>query len=242
MPPEAYDLPQVQACGSAALRSAVDQLTGHGRWMWGPFGPRHPGVGVIIIRPHRGMTAWESPLVLRDDPRPALARFYPHVDQYREAGVARWRRFVRRVLQRAKLARRAAPSTFALNIMVYLHDVPAQHGATLLWPGSFRDVQQKAIDCGVTPAEVLKQRLLEPGERFLEATGATGDALLYTRNLVHSPSPNMSSHPRVALQIPVHLTRAGMRHCRRGTTPRTPVEQFCDESMTTPHPAEYFTA
>ena len=131
--------------------------------------------------------------------------------------------------------------TFVVGVLIYLHDVPPGAGGTAMWPGAFRDLEDRSVTLRKLPADVLMvSREYVPPTDYHETSGTIGDILLYTRNGIHASSPNHSERPRFAMQSMVHLNALGEFHCRNGTGPRTPVERIYDRHFVDYHTFNYF--
>lgn len=99
---------------------------------------------------------------------------------------------------------KAFPPPFHIASIAYLGKVEPQGGATVVWPGSHRLIEQRAREnprefefMWQLNQEVPKMDLGEPVEVPAEA----GDILFYHYLLAHAGSKNVSERPRFALNM-----------------------------------------
>jgi hypothetical protein len=103
----------------------------------------------------------------------------------------------------AKDAHRTFPAPFHIGCLIYLTEVSTHAGATVVWPGSHRGLEQLALS---NPAEYeyltsINRDLHKVGfpEEPREILAAAGDVLFYHYLLAHSGSANTGPDVRVAL-------------------------------------------
>lgn len=97
---------------------------------------------------------------------------------------------------------RTFPEPFRVGCLIYLNDVPSHSGATVVWPGSHRQLEALAA------AHPQEYEYLAPLNREIhrlalqspiEVTTVAGDVLFYHYLCAHAGSANTGSWPRVAL-------------------------------------------
>ena len=96
------------------------------------------------------------------------------------------------------------PRAFRLASMLFLHDVPVHGGGTVVWPGSHRKLEALAQS---DPAhyelmwtlnqELPRANLGDP----IELTPKRGAILFYHYLCAHAGSKNISSRPRLAMNL-----------------------------------------
>ncbi|MDA1140239.1 MAG: phytanoyl-CoA dioxygenase family protein [Planctomycetota bacterium] len=119
--------------------------------------------------------------------------------------------------------------TLVLGALVYLHDVPKEAGATAVWRGIFRDLEDMSLERRKLACDLLnREQLFELKDKPVVHDFKTGDALILHRSTPHAGSLNTSRRPRVALQYHAHLNAAGEWHCRTKQEPRTVIERNYD--------------
>jgi hypothetical protein len=99
-------------------------------------------------------------------------------------------------------AHRTFPPPFLVACLIYLTDVQSHCGATVVWPGSHRRLQELASSdperykyLATLNGDISKLDLGSPKE----ITPRAGDALLYPYLCAHAGSANAGSEPRFAL-------------------------------------------
>jgi ectoine hydroxylase-related dioxygenase (phytanoyl-CoA dioxygenase family) len=101
-----------------------------------------------------------------------------------------------------KDAYRTFPPPFRAGCLIYLNDVPAHCGATVVWPGSHRKLESLAA---ARPEEYKYMWALNrdiPMAELpspVELTPRAGDALFYQYLCAHAGSLNTGHEPRLAL-------------------------------------------
>jgi hypothetical protein len=99
-------------------------------------------------------------------------------------------------------AHRTFPLPYRVGCLIYLNDVPAESGATVVWPGSHRILEAIARE---HPQDYEYLHRLNQGISSLDLgspaqiTAAAGDVLFYHPLCAHSGSPNTGTAPRFAL-------------------------------------------
>jgi phytanoyl-CoA dioxygenase PhyH len=94
------------------------------------------------------------------------------------------------------------PAAFHIGCLIYLNEVAARSGATVVWPGSHLQIEElagrdrKQYEYRATVNHDLgKLALADP----VEVTSDAGDVLFYHHFLAHAGSENTGSQPRIAL-------------------------------------------
>jgi hypothetical protein len=101
-----------------------------------------------------------------------------------------------------KDAQRTFPPAFRVGCLIYLNDVSAHCGATVVWPRSLRQIESLALsDPGqyeylwAVDRDIQKITLAKP----LEILARVGDVLFYHYLCAHAGSPNCGTTVRLAL-------------------------------------------
>jgi len=222
--------PEFAACITPAVEQAIDAILGAGRYIWA-FAGKETALTPILSLPQKTPSAWKP--------------YPPHVDQRLPLHIPmdplhRWLR--RRRIPTPWLGRQntRTSSTFALSVLIYLHDVPEQAGATVFWPGSYRDIEDEALRRRSHPVDMLNSGAYRPSVPPRAVPARQGDVALYARNAVHAASLNLGTRPRVALQACINLTGEGLAHCVRGELPRSPFEVNYDRHASAYRDYDYF--
>jgi ectoine hydroxylase-related dioxygenase (phytanoyl-CoA dioxygenase family) len=99
-------------------------------------------------------------------------------------------------------AHRTFPPPFRIGCLIYVTDVSAHSGATVVWPGSHRQLEQSARSrpsdyefLSALNRDVPKMTLAEP----LEILARAGDVLFYHYLCAHAGSMNAGTQVRLAL-------------------------------------------
>lgn len=108
---------------------------------------------------------------------------------------------------------RAWPTVNLLAVMAYLSDTPAHGGATVVWPGSHRQVFARWRATGDAGAPQVPPDL--PYAAPVAVAAQAGDVLFMHYLLVHAGSPNRADRIRVGMNTAV------MPHPARPYRPRT---------------------
>jgi ectoine hydroxylase-related dioxygenase (phytanoyl-CoA dioxygenase family) len=94
------------------------------------------------------------------------------------------------------------PPPFRVGCLIYLNDVPAQSGGTVVWPGSHRRLEafaradpEKYKYMWALDRDILFAGLAMP----VELTAHSGDVLFYQYLCAHAGSRNTGAAPRLAL-------------------------------------------
>src|SRR5690242_1860115 len=99
-------------------------------------------------------------------------------------------------------AHRTFPPPFRIGCLIYLSDVQPHGGATIVWPGSHRRLEELA------KSDIERYKYLASVQRDIgtlelgcptEITAGAGDALFYQYLCAHSGSSNSGTTPRFAL-------------------------------------------
>jgi ectoine hydroxylase-related dioxygenase (phytanoyl-CoA dioxygenase family) len=99
-------------------------------------------------------------------------------------------------------AHRTFPPPVRVACLIYLTDVAAHSGATIVWPGSHRQLERQAHShpreyefLWALNRDIPKIRLAEP----LEILACAGDVLFYHYLCAHAGSTNVGTQARLAL-------------------------------------------
>lgn len=119
---------------------------------------------------------------------------------------------------------RAWPGVNFLAVMAYLSDTPAHGGATVVWPGSHRQVFERwlATDCAGAPGVPDDLPVRDP----VLVSARAGDVLFMHYLLVHAGSPNRAPHLRVGINTAVlpHPARPYQRKTGPPSADWTPLD------------------
>lgn len=119
---------------------------------------------------------------------------------------------------------RAWPTVNFLAVMAYLSDTPDYGGATIVWPGSHRQVFTRWIATGDDGAPKVPEDL--PVREPVPVETKAGDVLFMHYLLVHAGSPNRAGRIRIGINTAVfpHPARPYRPKCGPPTPEWTPLD------------------